>query len=110
MVADGVPTLATAQEFNSSTFTTPAVIQPPGDMAFIRPNGDLVIRRSGRSTVLRLDGLPDGRLLTDEDDRLLLLTDASESYPHGVLGDWIETRSITLVHTKPSVEVIWGVR
>ena len=71
MVADGLPTLVTAQEFNSSTFTTPAVLQPPGDMAFIRPNGDLVIRRSGRSTVLRLETLRDGRLLTDENHRLL---------------------------------------
>ena len=110
MVADGLPTLVTAQEFNSSTFTTPAVLQPPGDMAFIRPNGDLVIRRSGRSTVLRLDALRDGRLRTDEDDRLLLLTGASKSYPHEVLGDRIEARSITLVRTKPSVEVIWSAR
>ena len=110
MVADGLPTLVTAQEFNSSTFTTPAVLQPPGDMAFIRPNGGLVIRRSRRSPVLRLGGLPDGRLLTDEDDRLLLLTDATKSYPHGVLGDRIEARSITLVRTKPSVEVIWSAR
>ena len=84
MVADGLPTLAAVQEVNSSTFTTPAVLQAAGNMAFIRPNGDLVIRRSWRSSVLRLDALSDDRLLTDEDDRLLLLTDASKSYPHGV--------------------------
>ena len=59
---------------------------------------------------MRLDAFPDGRLLNDEDDRLLLLTDASKSYPHGVLGDRIEARSITLVLTKPSVEVIWSAR
>ena len=110
MVADGLPTLVTGQEFNSSPLTAPALLQPPEDLAFVRPNGDLVVRRSSRSTVLPLDALPDARLLTDEDDRLLLLTDASESYPHGVLGDRIEARSITLVRTKPSVEVIWSAR
>lgn len=110
MVAAGLSSLVTAQEFNSSIFTTPAVLQPPGDIEFIRPNGDLVVRRSGRSTVLPLDALPDARLLTDEDDRLLLLTDASESYQYGVLGDRIESKSITMVRTRPSVEVIWNAR
>ena len=110
MVADGLPTLVTGQEFNSSSLTAPAVLQPPGDLAFVRANGDFVVRRSSRSTVLPLDAFPDARLLTDEDDRLLLLTDASESYPHGVLGDRIEPRSITLVRTKPSVKVIWSAR
>ena len=37
MGADGLPTLVTAQEFNSSTFTTTAVLQPPGDMALFGP-------------------------------------------------------------------------
>jgi hypothetical protein len=110
MVTDGIPTLVTAQEFNSSPFTAPAVLQPPGDLAFVRPNGDLIVRRGGQSTVLPLDALPDARLLTDEDDRLLLLTDASESYPHGVLGDRIEARTITMLRTKPMVEVIWSAR
>ena len=40
----------------------------------------------------------------------VLRTDASKSYPHGVLGNRIEARSITLVRTKPSVEVIWSAR
>ena len=110
MVADGVPTLVTTQEFNASPLTTPAMLQEQGDIAFVRPNGDLVVRRCSQSTVLPSDALLDARLLTDEDDRLLLLTDASESYPHGVLGDRIEARSITLVRTKPSVEIIWTAR
>jgi len=110
MVYDCLPTLVTAQGFNFSTFTTPAMLQPPGNMAFIRPNGDLLVRRCGLFTVSRLDAPPDGRLLTDEDDRLLLLTNTRKSYPHGGLGDRIEAQSITSVRAKPSVEVIWRAR
>jgi len=70
-------------------------------MAYIRSNGDLVVRIGGRSTVLPLNALPDARLLTDEDERLLLLTGATGNYSHGVLGDRIEAQSVTMVSTKP---------
>ena len=107
MLTDGGATLVSSLDANSSNLTTPMVLQPSGNMAYVRSNGDLVVRIGGRSTVLPLNALPDARLLTDEDERLLLLTGPTGSYPHGVLGDRIEAQSVTMVSTKPGVQVIW---
>ena len=38
---------------------------------------------------------------------MLLLTGATGSYPHGVLGDRIEAQSVTMVSTKRGVRVVW---
>ena len=46
--------------------------------------------------------LPDARILADENDRILFLSDPTISYAHAVLGDAIEAASITLVDTKVS--------
>ena len=110
MVSNGIPTLLSVSSSNSSPYTTPVVLQQPGDSAFVQDDGDLVVKIAGLSTVLPLNALPDARLVTDEEDRLLVLTDATEIYPHGVLGDGAEAHSLTLVRTKPSVGVVWTVR
>ena len=107
MLTDGSATLVSSLDTKSSNLTSPVVLQPSGNMAYIRSNGDLVVRIGGQSTVLPLNALPDARLLTDEDERLLLLTGATGSYPHGVLGDRIEAQSVTMVSTKPRVQVVW---
>ena len=107
MLTDGGATLVSSLDANSSNLTSPVVLQPSGNMAYIRSNGDLVVRIGGQSTVLPLNALPDARLLTDEDERLLLLTGATGSYPHGVLGDRIEAQSVTMVSTKPGIQVVW---
>ena len=83
MLTDGSATLVPSLDTKSSNLTSPVVLQPSGNMAYIRSNGDLVVRIGGQSTVLPLNALPDARLLTDEDERLLLLTGATGSYPHG---------------------------
>ena len=107
MLTDGSATLVSSLDTKSSNLTSPVVLQPSGNMAYIRSNGDLVVRIGGQSTVLPLNALPDARLLTDEDERLVLLTGATGSYPHGVLGDRIEAQSVTMVSTKPRVQVVW---
>jgi len=86
MLTDGGATLVSSLDANSSNLTSPVVLQPSGNMAYIRSNGDLVVRIGGQSTVLPLNALPDARLLTDEDERLLLLTGAPGNYSHGVWG------------------------
>ncbi len=86
MLTDGGATMVSSLDANSSNLTSPVLLQPSGNMAYIRSNGDLVVRIGGRSTVLPLNALPDARLLTDEDERLLLLTGATGNYSHGVWG------------------------
>jgi hypothetical protein len=74
-------------------------------LAFIDANGDLVFWDTTETGRLRLKALPDARLLVDETDRLLLLTDATTRYGHGVLGDKVEAASVTLVETEPMPRV-----
>ncbi len=59
-------------------------------------DGDLLFQEGGRVNGRSLDPPPDARLLTDEIGRLLLLTGATERYPHGVIGDRIEASGFRL--------------
>ena len=55
---------------------------------------------------LSIDALPDARLLTDDDDRMLILTGPTTTiYPHGVLGDDIEAGGFTLVRAAPELTI-----
>ncbi len=68
-------------------------------LAFISRRGRLGLATSWGSqrSELALRALPDARVLTDETGRLLLLTDPTERYPHGALGDAVEAASMTLI-------------
>ncbi len=59
-------------------------------------DGDLLFQEAGRVRGRSLDPPPDARMLTDEIGRLLLLTGATERYPHGVIGDRIEASGFRL--------------
>jgi len=73
-------------------------------MAYISPEGSLVIEQNEKVSELEVNALLDGRLLLDEQQRILLLTDPDPSYPHDVLGDALEAKSVTLIDTaEPSV-------
>lgn len=58
---------------------------------------------SGRTAV---EALPDARILVDELGRLLLLTNPTTRYDHGVLGDAVEASGITLIETRPEARII----
>ena len=105
-VDDDRPTLVIVPDAMASSLTAPVFLQPSGNVAFIQSDGDLVLWNDAEIATLTLNALPDGRLLTDGRERLLLLTDATNSYTHGVLGDSLEAASITLVETDPSVQVV----
>ena len=85
--------------------------QPIGDgtrLAYLDQSGAVVVRRRG--TVLGsvdVDALPDARLLTDAVGRVLLLTQPTPRYGHGVLGDGLEAAAFTLIGTRPTV---WEIR
>ena len=100
------PSLVTAPTEEASTLTHPVVLPRSGRLAFVAANGDLVLWDDGEVARLALKALPDARLLVDENDRVLLLTDATRRYAHGVLGDRIEAGSISLVETVPKMKVV----
>lgn len=84
--------------WNESLLSHPIVLPSSGRTVFIETNGDLVFRVNDREAArLEVNALPDARLLTDEDERIILLTGPAEDYKHGVLGDSIEASSITLI-------------
>jgi hypothetical protein len=56
-------------------------------------------------TQLDVAALPDARILHDEGGRLLLLSDPTDNYDHGVLGDAVEAGAVLLVETAPEFRV-----
>jgi hypothetical protein len=81
---------------NASQFTNPIVLKD-GTQAYLDVDGRLRLTRQGAAYALEVDALPDARILSDGDGRLLFLSTPTSAYPHGVLGDEIEAKTITLV-------------
>ena len=75
-------------------------------LAYIATNGDLVVVDSIDETRLSINALPDARILIDESNRLLILTQPTKRYDHGVLGDDTEAAGITLIETEPELRII----
>ncbi|PKN99355.1 MAG: hypothetical protein CVU42_08880 [Chloroflexi bacterium HGW-Chloroflexi-4] len=89
---------------DASPFSSPLLIN--NQLIYIAANGDLVLVDPTHQTRLALNALPDARILMDEDQRLLILTDPTKRYDHGVLGDVLEASSITLLEMQPNLRVI----
>jgi hypothetical protein len=83
---------------DASPITHPIWLED-GTLAYINLLGRLSLIGQGDIQTLDINALSDVRILSDGDGRLLLLTDPSEGYPHGVLGDSIEGSTITLIDT-----------
>jgi hypothetical protein len=68
-------------------------------LAFVSRRGHLGLATpsGGQRSELALRALPDARLLADETGRVLLLSDPTERYSHGALGDGTEAASMTLI-------------
>jgi hypothetical protein len=105
-VGGSIPVLMTAPLDDASSLTHPVVVGEDGArIAYIAKNGDVVIWDGKEIGRLPVNALPDARLLADEDGRLLLLTDPTRRYDHGVLADDLEAAGITLIETQPSLHV-----
>ena len=97
----------TAPGTDASTLTSPILIDPGlPKIAYIATNGDLVIWQKDQETRLPVEALPDSRILTDDQNRLLFLSNPTDRYTHGVLGDNIEATGITLVETIPEPRIL----
>jgi len=69
-------------------------------------NGDLQIEVNGQTTILQINALADSQIIEDEHQRILILTDPTDQYPHGILGDKIEASSVTIVHLSDQPAVV----
>ena len=69
-------------------------------------NGDLQVKMGDQIAILEINALPDSLILQDERQRLLILSDPSDQYQHGILGDALEASSVTLVQLSDQPAVI----
>ena len=91
---------------DTSPLTAPLLLgQHLSGIAYIATDGDLVIWQNGQETRLPVDALPDSRILSDGQGRLLLLSNPTDRYAHGVLGDELEAAAITLIETTPEPRI-----
>jgi hypothetical protein len=90
----GIPGIA-------STTTSPIESILNSGEIFIGKNGDLVYQDEKGVAFKELDLLRDALILQNEEGQLLILSEPTEQYPHGVLGDDFEARSISLTSLYP---------
>ena len=83
---------------DASTVTHPIWIED-GAQAYIDIHGQLRLIQGDDTYTLAVNALPDARILSNEDGRLIFLSAPTEQYPHSVLGDSLEATTITLVDT-----------
>lgn len=81
---------------DASPLTHPVFLND-GTQVFIDSDFKLRVTSARGTFLVDIDCLPDARILVDEHDRTLLLTDPTARYPHGVLGDDLEAGSFTLL-------------
>ena len=72
----------------------------------ILANGDLQIKMDNQTSILEIDALPDGQIIQDESQRLLILSNPNNQYQHGILGDVLEASSVTIVQFSDQPAVI----
>ena len=72
----------------------------------ILANGDLQVKKDNQTTNLKINALLDSHIRQDEHQRLLILSDPSDQYKHGILGDAIEATSVTMVQLSEQPAVI----
>lgn len=102
VIEEGVVRLLVVEGMSAVTHPVPL----ENGFAYVNTDGNLVINQRGTETVLPVNALPDTRIMTDDHGRLLLLTQPDESYPHNVLGDAVEAKSVTLIETDPEPRVV----
>jgi hypothetical protein len=73
---------------------------------FIDTDGDLIIISEGVKTKLPINALVDSEILIDSKERLLVLSDPTDQYAHGILGDTIEAKSVTIVTLRENPEIV----
>jgi hypothetical protein len=93
---------------NHADFSPPVEIGDQEMQAFIQEDGNLVLANADGNELFQLEtnALLDGRLLVDEQERILFLSGPTTRYDHGVLGDEIEASSITLVDPDPDPAIV----
>lgn len=95
---DEVPTGILQPVADAAVYTNP-LLYKDGFVVHVRQDGYLSIAGREGDIVLPIDVLPDARILSDGADRLMFLSNPSDSYAHGIMGDDLEATAITILDT-----------
>lgn len=104
-VEQGGLSLVTPPTAAASLQTHPIFLPPTDTKVSVQANGDLLFGDNPDLGSVTVSALPDARLLRDGTGRLLLYTNPTSRYAHGVLGDALEAGGITLIETQPEPRV-----
>lgn len=91
-----------------SPFSPPIYLIDEDLLVGVTQSGDMVLYSESTEWQTRLDLnlLPDSRILTDGQGRLLVLSGTTDRYNHGVLGDDVEASRLTLIETNPGISIL----
>ena len=108
LVSDGDHVSVLVPAGHASALSHPTPIPRQRRIAYVSARGRLLLASLRGSQLFEMSPkvLPDARVLADEAGRLLLLSDPTTRYAHGVLGDAVESASMTLVDAggAPTIE------
>lgn len=78
-----------------------------GQRVAIDNTGQLIVLQGEKAVgALPVQALLDGRMVTDETGRVLLLANPTNRYPHGVLGDELEATTLLVLETNPIPQIV----
>ncbi len=89
---------------DQATHSRSAVL-PDGQLAYVATNGDVVVWGGTELQRASVNALPDGDVLVDEQGRILVLTDPTQRYQHGILGDTTEASGFVVL-APPDLAVV----
>jgi hypothetical protein len=98
LIQNGKPRLLYSSSTAGATASHPIFLPQTGYRVSLSRGGRVSLK-NGSQSVFHLDALPDARLISDEKQRVLVLTGRTESYRHGILGDTVEATAVTLIST-----------
>ena len=101
LIADEQHSFLATPPGNASVLTHSIFLQNDIEV-FIDDTQQVHFRSENEQILHSVQALPDARILTDENDRILFLSDPTYNYANAVLGDAIEAASITLIDPKNS--------
>lgn len=109
---DGVLRLITAVDPDASPLTHPVLLPAKGGIGFLRVGGDITFKggiipsETNPCSCIDLDAVQDSRLISRDGSKLLVLSDATTRYSHGVLSDNTEAASLTIILVRPPFPVV----
>lgn len=105
---DGALRMITAVDPDAAPLSHPVLLPAKGGIGFLDTGGDIRFKGGIASGRIALGAVTDSRIITRDGSRLLVLSDATDRYPHGALGDDVEAATITIIAARPD-PVIEGV-